>query len=159
MEHSEGAVVKTFEDLLYRYLAHPESKSLAPDGSPSGPHTKGLLGRIHVIAEEHRRIGKESDRKWEEGDDLESLLFKPIEYQRSSEKSGADRTAIAREFAGIGPVWMRQAHSRENLSKAPCPTVDAARIRTDGPEIPSQTSQIGSVSEDLGATSPHSCAG
>src|SRR2546427_6225811 len=40
-----------------------------------------------VIAGKHRRIGKESDRKWEEGDDFESTLeFETIEYTPNGEK-------------------------------------------------------------------------
>jgi len=47
----------------------------------------GLLQRAHIIAGRHRRIGKESDRRWEEGDDLESLLHQPVEYE--AERTGA----------------------------------------------------------------------
>ena len=74
-------MVETFEDLLYGYMSHPEAKSLGPDGRPCGADTRGLLGRSHVIAGRHRRIGKEHDRRLEEGDDLESLLFVPVEYE------------------------------------------------------------------------------
>lgn len=79
--HSERAVIDTYENLLYRYLQHPEAKSLAPDGGPCRPDTHGLLQRAHIIAARHRRIGKESDRRWEEGDDLESLRHQPVEYE------------------------------------------------------------------------------
>jgi hypothetical protein len=34
-----------FARLLIEYQEHPESKSLAPDGSRCGPHTSGLLKR------------------------------------------------------------------------------------------------------------------
>jgi len=80
-EYGEWAVVDIFENLLYRYLQHPEAKSLAPDGGPCKGDTCGLLGRAHIIAGRHRRIGKESDRRWEEGDDLESLRHQSIEYE------------------------------------------------------------------------------
>ena len=83
-EYGERAVVDTFENLVYRYLQHPEAKSLAPDGGPCRPDTRGLLQRVHIIAAKHRRIGKESDRRWEEGDDFESLQRRPVEYEPTS---------------------------------------------------------------------------
>jgi hypothetical protein len=79
--YGRKAVVETFENLFHRYMQHPESKSLGPDGRPCEADTCGLLGRSHIIARRHRRIGKEHDRRWEEGDDLESLLFVPVEYE------------------------------------------------------------------------------
>ncbi len=85
-EYGKKAVVETFENLFYRYMQHPEAKSLGPDGEPSTAETRGLLGRSHIIAGRHRRIGKESDRRWEEGDNLESLLFAPLEYQQPGEE-------------------------------------------------------------------------
>ena len=67
----DTAIAETYKTLLYRYMFHPEAKSLGPDGKPCGRETRGLLQRTHVIAGKHRRIGKEADRRWEEGDDLE----------------------------------------------------------------------------------------
>jgi hypothetical protein len=37
------------------------------------------VGETIPIAEKHRGMGKESDRQWEEGADLESLSYVPIE--------------------------------------------------------------------------------
>jgi hypothetical protein len=85
-EFGERAVAETFENLFYRYMQHPEAKSLGPDGGPCKGDTHGLLGRAHIIAGKHRRIGKESDRRWEEGDDLESLVYVPIEYEKPGEQ-------------------------------------------------------------------------
>jgi hypothetical protein len=82
------AVVETFENLFYRYMQHPEAKSLGPDGKPCKGDTRGLLGRAHIIAGKHRRIGKESDRRWEEGDDLESLIYIPVEYEQPGQEEG-----------------------------------------------------------------------
>jgi hypothetical protein len=33
------------------------------------------------------RIGKESDRRWEEGDDLESLMYVPVKYEQPGEQT------------------------------------------------------------------------
>jgi hypothetical protein len=59
-----------FRKLLIDYQEHPEAKSLAPDGTACKADTKGLLKRAHVTAGEFRYVGKETDRKWGEGDDL-----------------------------------------------------------------------------------------
>ena len=71
-----------FARLLIEYQEHPEAKSLAPDGRPCGADTRGLLQRAHVIAGEFRYVGKETDRKWEEGDDISVLEYKTTEYGR-----------------------------------------------------------------------------
>jgi hypothetical protein len=86
-EFGKRAVVETFESLFYRYMQHPEAKSVGPDGKPCKGDTRGLLGRAHIIAGKHRQISKEHDRRWEEGDDLESLLFVPLEYKQPGERA------------------------------------------------------------------------
>jgi hypothetical protein len=72
-----------FARLLIQYQEHPEAKSVAPDGTPCKADTRGLLQRAHVIAGEFRYIGKETDRKWEEGDNISVLEFKTTEYGRA----------------------------------------------------------------------------
>ena len=68
--------------LLDSYQNHPEAKSLAPDGMPCESDTRGLLQRAHVTANwPPIYIGKESDRHWEEGEDLSLLDFTTIEYK------------------------------------------------------------------------------
>jgi hypothetical protein len=62
--------------------------------------TRGLLKRAHIVAGEFRYVGKETDRKWEEGDDLSVLEFKATEYGRTK-KVVAD-TSIADEIRAIG---------------------------------------------------------
>jgi len=96
-EYGKRAVVDTFANLLYRYLQHPEAKSLAPDGGPCKADTRGLLQRAHIIAGKHRRIGKESDRRWEEGDDFESLQRRPPEYEPNAARANTDGQSIASE--------------------------------------------------------------
>jgi hypothetical protein len=92
------AIADTFKSLLYRYMMHPEAKSLGPDGKPCKRDTRGLLQRVHVIAGKHRLIGKECDRRWEEGDDFEStMLREPIEYTRNGERADPDSMERASE--------------------------------------------------------------
>ncbi len=89
-----------FARLLIEYQEHPEAKSLAPDGGPCTAETRGLLKRAHITAGEFRYVGKETDRKWEEGDEISLLGFKAIEYGRAK-KVVAD-TSIADEIRAIG---------------------------------------------------------
>lgn len=89
-----------FARLLIEYQEHPESKSLAPDGAPCEARTRGLLRRAHITAGEFRYVGKETDRKWDEGDDVSVLEFKATEYGRAK-KVVAD-PSIADEIRAIG---------------------------------------------------------
>jgi hypothetical protein len=86
-EYGARAVAETYEAYLHRYLYHPESKSLGPSGRRCGMLTFGLLGRMHIIAGRRHRIGKEVDRRWEEGDVLEAARLRPIEYERASRRA------------------------------------------------------------------------
>jgi hypothetical protein len=49
------------------------------------------------LSEHYRRIGKESDRRWEEGDDLESLMYVPMEYVQPGEQAEDPSLARASE--------------------------------------------------------------
>jgi hypothetical protein len=93
------AVVKNFFMLLDSYQNHPEAKSLGPDGKPCEFDTKGLLQRAHIVANwPPIYIGKESDKHWEEGEDLSLLDFKAVEYKRKGNAvaSDAQLTRIAK---------------------------------------------------------------
>ncbi len=89
-----------FARLLIEYQEHPEAKSLAPDGGPCVAETHGLLRRAHIIAGTFRYVGKETDRKWEEGDDISVLEFKATEFGRA--KTVIAETSIADEIRAIG---------------------------------------------------------
>jgi len=89
-----------FARLLIEYQEHPEAKSLAPDGKPCEADTSGLLQRARIIAGEFRYIGKETDRKWEKGDDISVQEFKTTEYGRAR-KVVAD-AAMADRIRAIG---------------------------------------------------------
>jgi hypothetical protein len=94
-------IPQTFGYIFRLYPCHPESKSLAPDGTPCVASTRGLLKRASIVAGELRFVGKETDRRWEPGEDLSLLTFKPIEYVPSG-KVAADlilRDEIAKRGA------------------------------------------------------------
>jgi len=83
--HYDGrrAVPMNFLMLLETYQHHAEAKSLGPNGEACESDTRGLLQRAHIVANwPPIYIGKESDKHWEEGEDLSLLEFKAIEYKR-----------------------------------------------------------------------------
>ena len=53
--------MKTYGDILREYEFHPESKCADADGKVCGKQTVGLLHRRHVVIEQIRYIGKESN--------------------------------------------------------------------------------------------------
>jgi hypothetical protein len=78
------AVPHTFDLMFARYWQHPEFKSLAPDGSPCKADTRGLLKRCPVKATGFHFIGKETERGWEQDDDVSTLLPELVRYQRNT---------------------------------------------------------------------------
>jgi hypothetical protein len=66
--------VKCYGNILGAYREHPD------DGNPCNSLTRGLLRRRHIVAARHRYIGKESSRRWEQGDDMSMLDFVCAEY-------------------------------------------------------------------------------
>ena len=112
-----GAVPKNFFMLLDAYQNHPEAKSLGPDGKPCEFDTQGLLQRAHIIANwPPVYIGKESDKHWEEGEDLSLLEFKAIEYRRKGNAVASDE-----QLARIAKVpkreFMRRGINQHTLEK------------------------------------------
>jgi hypothetical protein len=66
---------QTFGTIISQYVKHPEYKSLAPDGKPCDGNTRGLLHRYPVTANpEFHLIGKETERGWEQAEDISTLL-------------------------------------------------------------------------------------
>jgi hypothetical protein len=84
--------------LLVQYQQHPEAKCLAPDGTACAAGTQGLL---HVLAGEIRCVGKETDRKWEEGDDPSVLEFRAPECRRKGKVIASEEVKAAIQNIGI----------------------------------------------------------
>lgn len=111
------ALVKNFFMLLDSYQSHPESKSLGPDGKPCSSETRGLLQRAQIIANwPPIYIGKESDKHWEEGEDLSLLEFQTIQY-----RSKGNALATEEQLARIAKVpkreFMRRGINQHTLEK------------------------------------------
>jgi hypothetical protein len=89
---------QTFEMILKQYTLHPEAKSLAPDGTPSGPYTRGLLKRYPVVASGFKYIGKETERGWENAEDISTLL---PQLKRYSDLEGIPSEQFRERLKGI----------------------------------------------------------
>ena len=90
----DKVVPESFRIVLRHYLRRPESKSLAPDGTPCVADTRGLLQRASIVAGRIIPVGKETDRRWEQGEDISLVDFRVLEYQPSGEMVIAEPTLI-----------------------------------------------------------------
>jgi hypothetical protein len=104
-----------FAHLLVQYQQHPEAKSLAPDGTACGADTQGLLQRAYVIAGEIRYVGKETDRKWEEGDEISVLEFAATEYGRKGRVIASEEVKTAIQKIEINKCARESGFDRKNF--------------------------------------------
>jgi len=104
-----------FARLLIEYQEHPEAKSLAPDGGPCTAETSGLLQRAHITVGEFRYVGKETDRKWEEGDAISVLEFKATEFGRSKMVVASAEVKSEIERIGINKCARESGFDRKNF--------------------------------------------
>jgi hypothetical protein len=73
-------IVQTFRMVFQQYHRHPESKSFAPDGNPCKADTAGLLKRYPLTVTGFHLIGKETERGWEQNDDVSTLMPSFVRY-------------------------------------------------------------------------------
>jgi hypothetical protein len=106
-------VPQTFGYVLRLYPCHPESKSLAPDGTACSERTVGLLLRASVTAGHHHFVGKETDRRWEHGEDLSLKQFKVLEYRPAGGMVTSSRSLRSR----IASSGLRELMRRTGLSQ------------------------------------------
>jgi hypothetical protein len=104
-----------FARLLSQYQEHPEAKSLSPDGTPCRAETQGLLKRAHIVAGEFRYVGKETDRKWEEGDEFSVLEFAATEYGRKGKVIATEDVKAAIRHIGINKCARESGFDRKNF--------------------------------------------
>jgi hypothetical protein len=71
--------------IFSQYVKHPEYKSLAPDEKPCQPDSKGLLQRYPVTASEFILVGKETERGWEQAEDISTLLPSLMRYDQNTD--------------------------------------------------------------------------
>jgi hypothetical protein len=75
---------QTLSSVIWRHYLHPEDKSLSPDGKRCDAYTRGLLLRRPIQAmTPFVFIGKEIERRAQEGEDVSALENAgPIKYHR-----------------------------------------------------------------------------
>lgn len=95
-ELQDKVVPDSFRIVLRQYLQRPEAKSLAPDGSACKPETRGLLKRASIVASRVVPIGKECDRRWEQGDEISLADFRVKEHRETGNMLVADGALQAR---------------------------------------------------------------
>jgi hypothetical protein len=107
-------IPQTYGYVLHLYPYREESKSLAPDGSACVARTRGVLQRASVIAGQQHFVGKETDRRWEFGDDLSVLRSKSMEYlPRTTIADATLRKQV--EAAGVRPLMRATSLSQHTL--------------------------------------------
>src|SRR6266849_463896 len=96
-------------------VAVMREKSFAPDGTLCKGDTRGLLKRTHIVAGELRYVGKETDHKWEEGDDISVLEFKATEYGRSTRVVASEEVKNDISKIGINKCARESGFDRKNF--------------------------------------------
>jgi hypothetical protein len=74
-----------------------------------------LLKRTHVITGELRYVGKETDRKWEEGDEISVLEFKATEYGRKGKVVASEDVKANISSIGINKCARESGFDRKNF--------------------------------------------
>jgi hypothetical protein len=91
--------VKCYGNILGAYREHPESKFVGSGGKPCDNLTRGLLRRSQIVASRHRYIGKETSRRWEQGDDMSVVDFSCAEY---SDGNGIATEELRQRISKVG---------------------------------------------------------
>jgi len=82
---------------------------------PCGADSQGLLKRAHVVAGEIRYVGKETGRKWEEGDDINVLEFAATEYGRKRKVVASEDVKATISSIGINKCARESGFDRKNF--------------------------------------------
>jgi hypothetical protein len=113
--NQDKVIPESFRILLRNCLTKLEAKSLAPDGSPCTGTTKGILQRATINARKIVPVGKETDRRWEQGEDPSMIDSGAYTYEEMAKTVVAD-LAERKRLAEIG---IRPLKRESKLSQAP----------------------------------------
>jgi hypothetical protein len=119
----QGKVLQpqTLSSVIWRHYLHPEEKSLSPDGQPCDAYTRGLLMRRPIQAmTPFIFIGKEIERRAQEGEDLSVLENTgPIQYHRhqTAKTRAADAGLILRERRFPLRQLMRESRASQHATE------------------------------------------
>jgi DNA polymerase family B len=118
MQHSvnqDKVIPESLRILLSKYLGKPETKSLAPDGTPCNGATHGLLQRARITAGKLVPVGKETDRRWEQGEDP-SMIDSDIYIFEKRTKLVIAHVSERKKWLAIG---LRRLMRESKLTQAP----------------------------------------
>jgi hypothetical protein len=113
--NQDKVIPDSFRIILHNYLGKAEVKSLAPGGTICTGETEGLLLRANIIVGKLVPVGKETDRRWEQGEDPSMLDSEVYVY----EKQGKLVVADASERKAWSRLGLRRLKRESNLSQAP----------------------------------------
>jgi hypothetical protein len=117
--YRDKVIPDSFRIVLHNYLSKPEVKSLAPDGTPCTGATQGLLMRAKIIAGKLVPVGKETDRRWEQGEDPSMLDFGIHVYEKQRKMVVADASERKKWFViGLRRLMRESKLSQESVSNA-----------------------------------------
>ena len=117
--NQDNVIPDSFRILLRKYLGKPETKSLAPDGTPCTGTTRGLLQRTRITAGKLVPVGKETDRRWEQGEDPSMVDSDIYTYEKRTKLVIAD-PSDRKKWKAIG---LRRLKRETNLSLTPVSNV------------------------------------
>ena len=138
--------VETFGDIADEFLIHCESKSRASDGTPCNFDTRGLLKRTHIECAGIKFHGKETDRKWEQGENI-NLIFPVLpEYGPNETARMVSDSALAtkvREISkrnlaketGLSTRTIRAARAGKRLRKSTIRKLKIALIKRENASL------------------------
>jgi len=113
--YQDKAIPESFRILLRKYLGKPEVKSLAPDGTPCTATTRGLLQRARIKARKLVPVGKETDRRWEQGEDPSMIDSDIYIYEKRTKLVIADPLE-RKKWSALG---LRRLMRESKLTQAP----------------------------------------
>jgi hypothetical protein len=118
-KEQDRVMPESFRILLRKYLGKPEPKSLAPDGTPCTPTSCGLLRRTEITAGKIVPVGKETDRRWEQGEDP-SMIDSDTYVYAKRERLEIAHPAERKKWTAIGLNRLRRESklSQDPVSKA-----------------------------------------
>jgi len=91
--------VRSYRAVLNAYVNNPECKFDGPDGKQCGVWTRGVLQRMHVVANEHGYCGKEIKRKLEQGPVDHEIDFKCKIYDNGRVAAGPKTLRLLKNFS------------------------------------------------------------
>jgi hypothetical protein len=113
--NQDKVIPDSFRIVLHNYLGKAEEESLAPDGTPCIGTTQGLLVRAKIIAGKLVPVGKETDRRWEQGEDPSMLDSQVYGFEKQRKTVVAD----ASERKSWSALGIRRLIRESKLSQAP----------------------------------------